>query len=86
MEQWKASKHRLLWVAVVNRNVSKRDAPIKNGISIYTDDSKNENFPTEAVFSSELKLAIKHNLPLNSLIFFAEAWAIYQALILLESS
>jgi len=26
-EQWKASKHRLLWVAVVNRNVGKRDPP-----------------------------------------------------------
>jgi len=24
LEQWKASKHRLLWVAVVNRNVGKR--------------------------------------------------------------
>jgi len=26
LEQWKASRHRLLWVAVVNRNVGKRDA------------------------------------------------------------
>jgi len=27
LEQWKASKHRLLWVAVINLNVGKRDAP-----------------------------------------------------------
>jgi len=27
LEQWKASRHRLLWVAVINRNVGKRDAP-----------------------------------------------------------
>jgi len=26
LEQWKASRHRLLGVAVVNRNVDKRDA------------------------------------------------------------
>jgi len=26
LEQWKASRHRLLWVAVVNRNVGKRNA------------------------------------------------------------
>jgi len=30
LEQWKASRHRLLWVAVVNRYVGKRDAPIKS--------------------------------------------------------
>jgi len=29
LEQWKASRHRLLWVAVVNRNVGKWDAPWK---------------------------------------------------------
>jgi len=27
LEQWKTSRHRLLWVAVVNRNIGKRDAP-----------------------------------------------------------
>jgi len=27
LEQWKASRHRLLWVAVVNRNVGKWNAP-----------------------------------------------------------
>jgi len=26
LEQWKAFRHQLLWVAVVNRNVSKWDA------------------------------------------------------------
>jgi len=26
LKQWKASRHRLLWVAVVNHNVGKRDA------------------------------------------------------------
>jgi len=28
LEQWKASRHRLLWVVVVNHNVGKRDAPV----------------------------------------------------------
>jgi len=32
-EQWKASRHRLLRVAVVNRNVGKRDAPVLGIIS-----------------------------------------------------
>jgi len=27
LEQWKASKHRLLWVVVINRDVIKRDTP-----------------------------------------------------------
>jgi len=35
LEQWKASRHRPLWVAVINCNVDKRDVPQmmhKNGI------------------------------------------------------
>jgi len=60
---------------------------IANGTSIYTDDSKNENAPLgAAVFSLKLKLAIKHKLPPDTSIFSAEAWAMYQALILLKSS
>jgi len=39
-----------------------------------------------AVFSPDLHLAIKHRLPADTSIFSAEAWAILQALILLESS
>jgi len=30
LEQWKASRHRLLWVAVVNRTVVKRGIPSLN--------------------------------------------------------
>jgi len=32
LEQWKASRHRLQWVVVVNRNVGKWDAPVKSDI------------------------------------------------------
>jgi len=38
-----------------------------------------------AVYSPDLALALKHKLPAETSIFSAEAWAIYQALILLES-
>jgi len=33
LEQWKASRHRLLWVAVINRNVRKRDVPVSDSKS-----------------------------------------------------
>jgi len=61
---------------------------IGNGIAIYTDGSKkDDDSPVgSAVFSPELHLAIKHRLPSDASIFSAEAWAILQALILLESS
>jgi len=39
-----------------------------------------------ATYSPDLGLALKHKLPADSSIFSAEAWAIYQALILVESS
>jgi len=38
------------------------------------------------VYSPDLGLAIKHKLPSDSTVFSAEAWAIYQALILIDSS
>jgi len=38
------------------------------------------------VYSPELDIAIKHKLPLETSVFSAEAWAVYQALILVESS
>jgi len=59
---------------------------IGDGIAIYTDGSKrDEDSPVgSAVFSPDLHLAIKHRLPAD--IFSAEAWAILQTLILLESS
>jgi len=61
---------------------------IGEGISIYTDDSKTENSPVRGatIYSPELGLALKHRLPADTSIFSAEAWAIYQAFILLESS
>jgi len=57
-------------------------------VAIYTDGSqKDEDSPVgSAVFLPDLHLAIKHKLPSDTSIFSAEAWAILQALILLESS
>jgi len=60
---------------------------IGEGISIYTDGSKTDDSPVgAAIYSPELSIALKHKLPLDTSIFSAEAWAIYQALILVESS
>jgi len=60
---------------------------IKEGISIYTDGSKSEDSPVgAAIHSPELGLALKHRLPADTSIFSAEAWAVYQALILVENS
>jgi len=38
------------------------------------------------VYSPDLGLAIKHKLPSDTTVFSAEVWAIYQALILIDSS
>jgi len=60
---------------------------IGNSISIYIDGSKSDDSPVgAAIYSSELGIALKHKLPSDTSIFSAEAWAIYQALILAESS
>jgi len=39
LEQWKASRHWLLWVAVVNRNVIKRDAPVEKHSDLAKEDT-----------------------------------------------
>jgi len=60
---------------------------VGEGISIYTDGSKSDDSPVgAAIYSPELGIALKHRLPSDTSIFSAEAWAIYQALILVESS
>jgi len=61
---------------------------IGTGISIYTDGSRRDvdSAVGAAVFPSELSLAIKHKLSTDSSIFSAEAWTLYQVLILIESS
>jgi len=61
---------------------------INDGISVYTDGSKKDTDSAvgAAVYSPELGLAIKHKLPSDTTIFSAEAWGIYQALILIDSS
>jgi len=61
---------------------------INDGISIYTDGSKRDTDSAvgAAVYSPDLGLAIKHKLPSDTTVFSAEAWAIYQALILIDSS
>jgi len=63
-----------------------RSSPlIGEGISIYTDGSKSEDLPVGAIYSPVLGLTLKQKLSADTSIFSAEAWAIYQALILLES-
>jgi len=60
---------------------------VGEGISIYTDGSKTDDLPVgAAVYSPELRIALKHKLPSDTSIFSAEAWALYQALILIEST
>jgi len=62
---------------------------INKGILLFTDGSKREDEDSSvgaAVYSPELGIAIKHKLPLETSIFSAEAWAIYQDLLLVESS
>jgi len=64
---------------------------VNGGISIFTDGSRrienDEDFAVgAAVYSPDLHLALKHKLPPATSIFSSEAWAIYQALILIEST
>jgi len=49
---------------------------INNGISVYTDGSRKDDKSAvgAVIFSPELDLAIKHKLPSDASIFFAEAW------------
>jgi len=65
-------------------------APLINAdISLFTDESRREDEDSSvsaAIYSPELGIAIKHKLPPETSIFSAEAWAVYQALILVESS
>jgi len=65
-------------------------APLINkSISLFTEGSKREDEDSSvnaAIYSPELGIAIKHKLPPETSIFSAEAWAVYQALILVESS
>jgi len=49
--------------------------------------ARSDDSPVDAaVFSSNLGLFLKHKLPANTSIFTAEAWALYQSLMLVESS
>jgi len=65
---------------------------LTNGdISLFTDgsrrDEEDENSAVgAAVYSLNLALALKHKLPAETSIFSAEAWAIYQTLILESTS
>jgi len=85
----KTSKSCNLSIVEIRQRFKEFASPIiDNGIAIYTDGSKiDEDSPVgSAVFSPDLHLAIKHRLPADTSIFSAEAWAILQAVILLESS
>jgi len=62
---------------------------INDGISLFTDGSRRDDENSAvgaAVYFPDLGIAIKHKFPPETSIFSAEAWAIYQALILVESS
>jgi len=64
---------------------------VGNGISLFTNGSRRieddeDSTVGAAVYSPDLHLALKHKLPPETSIFSAEAWAIYQALILIEST
>ncbi|XP_070525178.1 uncharacterized protein [Cardiocondyla obscurior] len=61
---------------------------VNNAVTFYTDGSKGSSSSSACnvgavIFSPELKLQIKHKLPSETSIFTAEAWAIYQALIVI---
>jgi len=73
----------------VQRKFKEFAAPLINdGFAVFTDGSKKNEDPGigAAIFSPELHLVIKHKLSSNTSIFSAEAWTIYQALILIGSS
>jgi len=55
---------------------------------IYTDSSKRDadSAVDAAVYSPDLGLAIKYKFPSDTTVFSAEAWGIYQTLILIDSS
>jgi len=63
---------------------------VGDGTSLFTDGSRRvedeDSAVDAAVYSPDLHLALKHKLPLETSIFSAEAWAIYQTLILIEST
>jgi len=62
---------------------------INDGILLFTDGSRRDDEDSAvgaAVYSPELGIAIKHKLPPETSVFSAEAWTVYQALILVESS
>jgi len=60
---------------------------VDRGIFLYTDGSKgNDDSSDGAVFSSNLGIILKHKLPSATSVFSAEAWALYQLLIMFENS
>jgi len=63
---------------------------VKGDISLFTDGSRriegsDDSAVGTVVYTPDLHLALKHKLPPESSVYSAEAWAIYQALILIES-
>jgi len=78
-----------LSISILRKKFQAFAAPLINDdILLYTDGSKREGDDSSAgaaVYSPELGLAITHKLPPETSIFSAEAWAVYQALILVES-
>jgi len=76
-------------VAEVRQRFEEFASPITNqAISLYTDGSKEDHgLPVgAAVLSYDLGIVLKHKLPADTSIFSAEAWALYQSLIMIESA
>jgi len=76
-------------VAEVRQKFEEFVSPLtEQAISLYTDGSKGgDDSPVgAAVFSRDLGIILKHKLPASTSIFSAEAWALYQSLIMVESS
>jgi len=76
-------------VAEVRQRFNEFASPlIEQAISLYTDGSKGDDGSPvgAAVFSLDLGIILKHKLPACTSIFSAEAWALYQSLIMVESS
>jgi len=86
------NKKQPILVTEVRRKFKKfADSLVNGGISVFTDGSRrvegdDDSSVGMAIYSPDLHLALKHKLPPEASIFSAEAWAIYQALILVEST
>ncbi|EGI70039.1 hypothetical protein G5I_01192 [Acromyrmex echinatior] len=76
------SKHANNKVRLAFGNFPLHTSQNSKGLLIFTDGSKSEN--EASVYSKELNYYIKDKLPPETSVFSAEAWAILQAVLLIE--